>query len=144
VHSSPETTVLGHGYGFPLGDLVPYLKGEFIRTPHNEFFFALGYTGWVGVTVFALFQIQICRLLWNAYRFDGRPFGIAYWVSISTFGMFFPVGETPYGAIPFYLIIGWCLSPFLFAHGSRESRVPLCPPERYAHMRPSDATAMAS
>jgi len=46
----------GHGYGFPLGDLVPYLEGEFIRTPHNEFFYALGYTGWIGVLLFAPFS----------------------------------------------------------------------------------------
>jgi len=105
---------LGYGYGFPLGDLVPYLEGQFIRTPHNTFFYALGYTGWIGVALFSLFQIQIFRLLWKAYRADGKPFGIIYWVSMMTFGMFFPLGETPYGAIPFYLVIGWCASPLLF------------------------------
>jgi hypothetical protein len=29
------------------------------------------------------------------------------------YGMFFPVGETPYGAIPFYLIAGWAIAPVL-------------------------------
>jgi len=42
------------------------------------------------------------------------------------FGMFFPLGETPYGAIPFYLVIGWCASPLL-AHESNESRGTLAP-----------------
>jgi len=124
VHSSLQTMILGHGYGFPLGDLVPYLEGEFIRTPHNEFFYALGYTGWIGVMIFGLVQAEIFRLLWNAYRVDGRPFGIIYWTAMMVFGMFFPLGETPYGAIPFYLVIGWCASPLLFARRSNNrSRV---------------------
>jgi hypothetical protein len=114
VHSSFQTAVLGHGYGFPLGDLVPYLEGRFIRTPHNEFFFALGYTGWIGVVLFALFQIEIFRLLWSAYRVDGRPFGIVFWVSMMMYGMFFALVETPYGAIPLYLIAGWSAAPAVF------------------------------
>ena len=144
VHSNLQTAVWGHGYGYSLGDLVPYLEGEFIRTPHNELFYALGYTGWIGVMLFALFQIEIFRLLWNAYRVDGRPFGIVSWVSIMTFSMFFPLGETPYGAIPFYLVIGWCASPLLLAHESSERRRTLHPSARFAGMNPSGATVVAS
>jgi hypothetical protein len=107
VHSSLQTTVLGHGYGFPLGDLVPYLEGEFIRTPHNEFFFALGYTGWLGVALFFLFELGILRLLIEARRTTAEPFGIVLWVAMMILGMFFPLCETPYGAIPFYLSLGW-------------------------------------
>src|SRR5712664_282081 len=143
AHSDFRTAVWGHGYGFPLGDLVPYLEGEFIRTPHNEFFYALGYTGWIGVLLFALFQIEIFRLLWNAYRVDGRPFGIIFWAAMMVFGMFFPLGETPYGAIPFYLVIGWCASPLL-AHESNESRGTLRPSARFLGMNPSSATVVAS
>jgi hypothetical protein len=29
------------------------------------------------------------------------------------YGMFFPLGETPYGAIPYYLIVGWLAAPIL-------------------------------
>jgi hypothetical protein len=29
--------------------------------------------------------------------------------------MFFPMGETPYGAIPFYLMTGWAAGPGLLA-----------------------------
>ena len=143
AHSDFRTAVWGHGYGFPLGDLVPYLEGEFIRTPHNEFFYALGYTGWTGVLLFALFQIEIFRLLWNAYRVDGRPLGIIFWAAMMVFGMFFPLGETPYGAIPFYLVIGWCASPLL-AHESNESRGTLRPSARFLGMNPSSATVVAS
>jgi O-Antigen ligase len=114
VHEAPSTLLWGHGYGFALGDLVPYLRGEFIRTPHNEFFYALGYTGWVGVILFSLFQLGLLRLLWQATRISGNPFGVIYWAAMMTFGMFFPLGETPYGAIPFYLIIGWVAAQPIF------------------------------
>jgi hypothetical protein len=113
VHSSLQTTVLGHGYGFPLGDLVPYLEGEFIRTPHNEFFFALGYTGWVGVALFFLFQFKILRLLMESHRITAEPFGVVLWAAMMVLGMFFPLCETPYGAIPFYLILGWCVASLI-------------------------------
>src|SRR6266478_3764718 len=114
AHEDAHAAVLGHGYGFPLGDLVPYLEGQFIRTPHNEFFFALGYTGWIGVALFFLFQIEIFRLLWKVNRATGEPFGVPYWVGMMTYGMFFPLGESPYGAIPFYLITGWIAARIVF------------------------------
>jgi len=115
VHSSINTTVWGFGYGYPLGDLAPYLAGEFIRTPHNEFFYALGYTGWIGVVLFFLFEGEILRLLWRVNRRTREPFGVPFWVSMMAYGMFFPLGETPYGAIPFYLIVGWVAAPVLLA-----------------------------
>jgi hypothetical protein len=113
VHSNLHTTVVGFGYGYPLGDLAPYLTGDFIRTPHNEFFYALGYTGWTGVILFFLFQSELLRLLWRANRLTRDSFGVPYWVAMMVFGMFFPLGETPYGAIPFYLIAGWLAAPIL-------------------------------
>ncbi len=113
VHSSLNTTVWGFGYGYPLGDLAPYLAGDFIRTPHNEFFYALGYTGWIGVVLFFLLQGEILGLLWRVNRTMRDPFGVPFWVAMMTYGMFFPLGETPYGAVPFYLILGWLVSPLL-------------------------------
>jgi hypothetical protein len=144
VHSDPRIATWGHGYGFPLGDLVPYLEGGFIRTPHNTFFYALGYTGWVGVVLFALFQLAIFRLLWNAYRVTDNPFGIIYWVSMLTFGMAFPLGETPYGAIPFYLVLGWCASPALLTQESSVRRRTQHPSAGFTDINPSGATAAAS
>jgi hypothetical protein len=38
THHDLETAAFGHGYGFPMTDLVSYLRGEPIRTPHNDFF----------------------------------------------------------------------------------------------------------
>jgi hypothetical protein len=113
VHSTLNTTIWGFGYGYPLGDLAPYLAGEFIRTPHNQFFYALGYTGWIGVVLFFAFIIEILRLLRKVHRLTNDPFGISFWIAMMAYGMFFPLGETPYGAIPFYLILGWLVSPLL-------------------------------
>ncbi|HKT46789.1 MAG TPA: O-antigen ligase family protein [Candidatus Acidoferrales bacterium] len=113
VHSRRSTEIWGFGYGYPLGDLVPYLSGEFIRTPHNEFFYALGYTGWIGVVLFFVFQSELARLLWHVNRSTHDPMGLPFWVTMMAYGMFFPLGETPYGAIPFYLIAGWAMAPIL-------------------------------
>jgi hypothetical protein len=120
VHRSREAAVFGFGYGYPLGDLVPYLQDEFIRTPHNEFFYALGYTGWIGVLLYGLFQFQILRVLWRARSLTQDAFGICYWMMMMAYSMFFPLGETPYGAIPFYLIIGWILGSFLAKSADKE------------------------
>jgi hypothetical protein len=111
VHADLRTAALGYGYGFPLGDLVPYLEGEFIRTPHNTFFYALGYTGWIGVVLFTLFQFAILRLLWDAYRIDGEPFGIILWATMLIYSLATAFFEVPYGAIPFYLLAGCACAP---------------------------------
>ena len=123
-----HAAILGHGYGFPLGDLVPYLAGQFIRTPHNEFFFALGYTGWIGVALFFTFEVGILGLLWKVNRKTGEPFGVPYWVAMMTYGMFFPLGESPYGAIPFYLITGWIAARIVFDQQLSQDEKPLKQP----------------
>jgi len=110
VHESPTRAILGFGYGFPLGDLVPYLEGEFIRTPHNFFLYALGYTGWLGVALFFAFQAELARLLWSTWKETGQPFGILFWVTSLVFASFTAFFETPYGAIPFYLVIGCAIA----------------------------------
>lgn len=122
VHENPRTWIWGHGYGFPLTDLVPYLRGEFTRTPHNEFFYALGYTGWVGVILFLVLQAEILRLLWKAKRTTGEPFGAVYWMAAMTYGMFFALCETPYGAVPFYLITGWVAAPAILGNRSAQEK----------------------
>src|SRR5229473_1846754 len=115
VHANSLRALLGHGYGFPLGDLGPYIKGEFIRTPHNAFFYVLGYTGWVGVGLFVLFQRELGRLLWNVYSGRGRPFGIIFWATMLIFSLSTAFFEAPYGAIPFYLLAGCACAPLLCA-----------------------------
>jgi len=117
VHENPRTAAFGFGYGYPLGDLVPYLEGEFIRTPHNQLLYTLGYGGWVGTFLYLAFQWQVLRLLLAARQQTGDCFGVAFWGASMAFSLFFPLGETPYGAIPFYLVAGWCVSSLFTREG---------------------------
>ena len=111
VQQSYTNQLWGFGYGYALGDLVPYLRGMFIRTPHNLFFYALGYGGWIGVALVGLFQYEVLRLLRISNRIKKNPFGLPFWAAMTTYAMFFPMGETPYGAIPLYIILGWVCAP---------------------------------
>jgi hypothetical protein len=113
VHERRSTSAVGQGYGFPLGELVPYLRSAEIRTPHNVFFFALGYTGWIGVALFFTFQFTLLQLLWRTYRITGQPYGIAAWVEAFAAAFFGNSFETPFGAIPLYLTLGLLIAPGL-------------------------------
>jgi O-antigen ligase len=94
-----------------LGDLVPYLEGQFIRTPHNFFLYALGYGGRLGVALFFAFQIALAKLLWRGWQRTGQPFGFLFWAACLVLASFTAFFETPYGAIPFYLIVGCAIAP---------------------------------
>jgi hypothetical protein len=120
VHSSPRLEAFGHGYGFPLSSLAP-VKGykESTRTPHSVFYYALGYTGWVGVVVFGALQLVILRLLWRSYRLTGQAAGLAWWVMAMVRFSFEEGLESPMKAIPFYLLIGICMAPALQSAGER-------------------------
>jgi hypothetical protein len=117
AHSNLTLEAFGHGYGFPLVSLAPtggvHGYGEAIRTPHSVFYYALGYTGWVGVVVFSVLQLAIVRLLWRSYRLTGQAVGLAWWV-LGMGRFFFEEGlETPMKAIPFYLLLGMTMGPAL-------------------------------
>jgi hypothetical protein len=119
--------IIGPGYGFLLKNLVSYLKNEDIRTPHNIFYFALGYTGWLGVIIFFSLQITCATMLWRLYRVTGQAFGLAAWSSTIFAAFFGNVLETPSGAIPLYCMIGLLVAPSLvtFAETSRNKRAVL-------------------
>lgn len=106
--------LIGPGYGFSLKSLVGYLKtfGD-LRTPHNIFYYALGYTGWIGVTLFFAIQGTCGILVWRAYKITGQAFGVAFWASTLFTAFFGNAFETPFGAIPAYLIIGIIVGPTL-------------------------------
>ncbi len=108
-----DRALLGNSYGFPLKDLVPYLKSEDLRTPHNIFYYALGYSGWIGVALFFALQAALLRMLWQVYRRTGQSIGICMW-AVTFVGAFFGNSfESPMGAIPFYLIMGVVIGPAL-------------------------------
>ncbi len=108
-----DRALLGNGYGFPLKDLVPYTRHLNIRTPHNIFYYALGYTGWIGVVLFFGLQAALFGLLWRVYRLTGQSFGIAVLVMTLLTAFFGNSYESPTGAIPFYLLMGLVIGPAL-------------------------------
>jgi hypothetical protein len=118
VHSQPDLEAFGHGYGFDLMGLAPLevrdgQEDNEVRTPHSVFFYALGYTGWVGVFLFSFLQFAIVKLLWRSYLFTNQPVGLVLWVAGMTMAFFEGSFETPFKAIPFYLLAGICIAPGL-------------------------------
>ncbi|WP_448377795.1 hypothetical protein [Fervidobacterium sp.] len=112
VHRQDVSLLLGLGYGFPLWSLH-YAIPEGIRTPHNAFFYALGYGGWVGVVIFFTFLASLGTLLWRNFRLTGSPVpGLSFilWAALSSSAFFGNFFETPFGAIPFYLLTGYGLA----------------------------------
>jgi hypothetical protein len=128
AHSEPVLAVFGHGYGFNMLLLAPeeirYGDVEH-RIPHSVFYYALGYTGWVGVVLFALVQVAIFRLLWRAYRATGQPIGIVWWVAGMAMCSFEAGFDTPYRAIPLYLLWGMALAPALQWTGALRGASPV-------------------
>jgi hypothetical protein len=113
---TPEETIFGLGYGYPIWDLHPLgpLEAK-VRTPHNVFMFALAYTGYVGVAFFAATQLTLAWLLWRVYRLSGQTFGLCLWATLLCKGSFENFFEAPFNAIPFYLLIGMALAPLFGA-----------------------------
>jgi hypothetical protein len=120
VHSTPTLEAFGHGYGFDLFGLAPaeVRAGQEeweVRTPHSVFYYALGYTGWVGVAIFAALQFATVRLLWRSYRLTGEATGLVLWVMAMARFSFEEGFETPFKAIPVYLLWGMAMVPALVA-----------------------------
>lgn len=114
VHADPARALIGFGYGYPIGDLNPFVEpGTFIQTPHSDFFYALGFSGWFGVALFVLFQAELLRLLLRSYRITACPFGLMCWAALVASSLFETFFEGPMGAIPFYLLVGIALAPGL-------------------------------
>jgi hypothetical protein len=127
VHSNPTLEAVGHGYGFDLFGLAPpqVRAGQEdwdVRTPHSVFYYALGYTGWIGVLLFGLLQFTILKLLWRAFRVSGQPAGVVWWVMLMSMACFEQSFETPYRAIPFYLLVGMAMAPALQSKGALDAR----------------------
>lgn len=123
VHANAARALLGFGYGYPIGDLNPFIEpGRFIQSPHSDFFYALGFSGWVGVILFALLQIELLRLLWRSYRTTGQPFGLMCWSALVAASLFETFFDAPMGAIPFFLVVGIALAPGLVAASAASVR----------------------
>ena len=127
IHADPRLEAFGHGYGFDLIGLAPEsVKGgqeeNDVRTPHSVFYFALGYSGWVGVIAFAVLQLTIFRLIWKGYRVTGIPVGVLWWAAGMSAAFFEQSFDTPYKSIPFYLLMGLAMAPALLAEETSHAR----------------------
>jgi hypothetical protein len=105
-----------------------------LRTPHDVFYYALGYSGWIGVLIFFSLQTGCAVLLWRVYRVTGQAWGLAVWAAGLTTAFFGNFMETPAGAIPFYLTMGLFVGPALAALGSpARQRLSLATPSAVAY-----------
>jgi len=129
VHANPVHALFGFGYGYPVGDLNPEIEpGTFIQTPHNAFFYALAFSGWFGVLLFVLLQVELFRLLWRSFRVTGEPFGLMCWAALLTMSLLEDFLEAPFGAIPFFLLVGAAIAPALLVPrraSANDARPPL-------------------
>ena len=114
THQTPTQALFGPGYGFPIWEYHEENLDDFkLRTPHNSFFYVLVYTGWIGVILFFGLQFVLATVLWRVYCTTGQPFGICFWALSMIRACFTPFYETPYCAIPFFLICGLAAAPLL-------------------------------
>lgn len=109
VTQDSQHLIFGNGYGFELRSLVGFVEPG-VRTPHSVYYYAIGYSGFLGLAAFVGLQVAILGVLARVRRLRGEVFG--FLVVASGFGsaMFGNYFETPFGAIPYYLLIGLCLS----------------------------------
>ena len=84
---------------------------EGVRTPHSVFFYALGYGGWIGAGIFLFLMFALMQCLWKVYKLTGNAFGLSYLMLNLALGLFGNSFETPFGAIPFYLVMGVVIAP---------------------------------
>ncbi len=100
--------MIGHGYGFSLGSLLTGIAGfnDTLRTPHNFAIYLLGYTGLVGC---ALYACLLLAFIAEVARCPGSPVRdgiIAGGLSVMLSALSGNVLETPFGAVPTYLMFG--------------------------------------
>jgi hypothetical protein len=96
--------MLGRGEGVSIGDLTP--DGQDIHTPHNILIYSLLYTGWVGLIIFSLLLVALFREAYRLTNPDLRALSLAIILAVTEMTISGNLLETPFGAIPFYLICG--------------------------------------
>lgn len=121
VSRNSENLVFGLGYGFPLDKLGGPTTTD-VRSPHDIFYFALAYSGALGVAIFFWLEISIIRLLWRSYKLTGDVYGLSYFC-YAILGAFFGNRlETPQGGIAVYLLLGLVLGPVCVVYRAEERR----------------------
>jgi hypothetical protein len=114
VSQNPRTMMFGLGYGYPLGELASAdVVRSNTRSPHSVFYFALGYSGCVGVVIFFWLQGCMLALLWRAYKVTGVTFALAFYIPQLVGSFLGNSIETPGGGIFLYLMAGLLVGPML-------------------------------
>jgi hypothetical protein len=134
VSKDPTTLIFGLGYGYPLAKLT-YNPGTVLqgtRSPHNIFYFALAYSGLVGVAIFFWLEFAVIRLSYGVYKVTGQIYALAFFVYSITNAFFGNYIETPY-AIPIYLVLGLCMGP-MFLQMDIDSQAALAEPVQVAEL----------
>jgi hypothetical protein len=120
--STTTSTLFGLGFGPNLIDYVGYNQANPntpLRSPHNVLMTVFSRTGIVGLVLWLSFLAIWLRSVWvglragrrrgDQVRVDWLLWMVTYAVVIFVAALFGVVLEGPYGAIPFYLIVGMAL-----------------------------------
>jgi len=94
----------GLSHGASLAEMT--LDQQDIFTPHNFIFFALFYTGSIGAIIYCMLLIIILKTLFKLNSPILKNISIILFIVtivLASFGNFL---ETPFGAVPFYLLNG--------------------------------------
>ncbi len=94
--------LVGHGYGFSLGTLIH----EDVRTPHNFAIYLLGYTGAIGLALYAGFVLALFGAIRGLPKGPFRRFLFGQATVTLVVASFGNGLETPFVAVPFYLVTG--------------------------------------
>ena len=124
AHSNGVSALLGQGYGYPMADLYHLTRGQAdLRAPHSVFFFALGYGGWLMVALFTFLLLSLLRMCIRVHKSSGETFGMTFVAMSLAVALFSNYFEAPFGAIPFFVIIGLAITTS--QHQPRPGRVPV-------------------
>ena len=126
---TPGDWIMGHGYGFSLGALMVVSgSSEALRTPHNFAIYLLGYTGLVGCALYLCVLLGFAREVINCTDSRSKDAIIAGGLSVLVMALSGNLLETPFGAVPIYLVFGILLgvarkwNPAIHRRWPQESR----------------------
>jgi hypothetical protein len=102
--NTPTKLAMGQGEATSLAGMTP--DGQDIHTPHNITIYCIYYTGWVGMFIFFLLIFAI----WNTGMHLGFAemralYSAVFWSTLLV-AITGNCLETPFGAIPLYLLLG--------------------------------------
>jgi hypothetical protein len=70
----------------------------------------------------AFLETTMAMLLWKAFRITNQPYGLVAWAVINSWVFFDSAFESPFRAIPFFLITGIAMAPALVSQGRFNER----------------------